>query len=86
MIDNVIPYKIYLTEEEMPTSWMNLRAFMKNKPAPLLNPTTLEPMTLEEMSEVFCYELAKQELDDETKYKNGRSKLSFSRTDGGLLR
>lgn len=68
MIDNNIPYKIYLTEEEMPTSWMNLRAFMKDKPAPLLNPTTLEPMTLEEMSEVFCYELAKQELDDETKY------------------
>ena len=63
-----IPYKIYLEESELPTSWMNLRAFMKNKPAPLLNPETLQPMTLEDMSKVFCEELAKQELDDESKY------------------
>ena len=63
-----IPYKIYLEEEELPKAWMNLRAFMKNKPAPLLNPQTLKPMTLEDMSAVFCEELAKQELDDESKY------------------
>lgn len=59
-----IPYKIYLDETELPKYWYNLRAFMKNKPAPLLNSQTLQPMTLEELSKVFCTELAKQELDD----------------------
>ena len=68
MINKEIPYKIYLEESEMPKAWMNLRAFMKNKPAPLLNPKTFEPITLEELSEVFCKELAKQELDDTSKY------------------
>ncbi len=63
-----IPYKIYLEESEMPKQWMNLRAFMKNKPAPLLSPKTLKPITLEELSEVFCEELAKQELDDTSLY------------------
>ena len=61
-----IPYKIYLEESELPTHWYNLRAFMKNKPAPLLNAETLQPMTAEELSEVFCEELVKQELDDTT--------------------
>ena len=55
-----IPYKIYLDETELPKYWYNLRAFMKNKPAPLLNPQTLQPMTLEELSQIFCTELAKQ--------------------------
>ncbi len=63
-----IPYKIYLSEEELPKQWMNLRAFMKNKPAPLLNPQTLQPMTQAELSQVFCDELAKQELDDVSPY------------------
>ena len=63
-----IPYKIYLDEKELPKSWLNLRAFMQNKPAPLLNPQTLKPMTLEELSGVFCTELAKQELDDTSPY------------------
>ena len=63
-----IPYKIYLSEEELPKAWYNLRAFMKNKPAPLLNPQTGKPMTKEELSEVFCEELVKQELDDTTPY------------------
>ena len=63
-----IPYKIYLEENELPTAWYNLRAFMKNKPAPLLNPKTLKPMTKEELSTIFCEELAKQELDDTTPY------------------
>lgn len=63
-----IPYKIYLEESEMPKQWYNVRADMKNKPAPLLNPGTLEPMTLEELGHVFCTELAKQELDDTTAY------------------
>ncbi len=63
-----IPYKIYLDETELPKYWYNLRAFMKNKPAPLLNPQTMKPMTLEELSKVFCTELAKQELDDTSPY------------------
>lgn len=63
-----IPYKIYLEEQEMPTAWYNVRADMKKKPAPLLNPATLQPMTVEDLSHVFCTELAKQELDDTTAY------------------
>mgnify|MGYP001077003355 FL=1 len=68
MKEEKIPYKIYLTEEEMPKQWYNVRADMKNKPAPLLNPATKQPMTLEELSGVFCTELAKQELDDTRAY------------------
>ena len=63
-----IPYKIYLTEVEMPTAWYNLRADMKNKPAPLLNPGTGKPMKAEELAPVFCEELVKQELDNDTPY------------------
>lgn len=63
-----IPYKIYLEESEMPRAWYNVRADMKNKPAPLLHPITHEPMTLDELSHVFCRELARQELDDQTAY------------------
>ena len=63
-----IPYKIYLEESEMPQSWYNVRADMKNKPAPLLNPGTLQPMTAEELGGVFCEELVRQELDNETPY------------------
>ena len=63
-----IPYKIYLTEEEMPRAWYNLRADMKNKPAPLLNPATLQPVTEADLEPVFCRELVKQELDNDTPY------------------
>ena len=63
-----IPYKIYLEEQEMPTQWYNVRADMKNKPAPLLNPGTLKPMTAEELGVVFCEELVKQELDEVNPY------------------
>ena len=63
-----IPYKIYLEESEMPKQWYNLRADMKNKPAPLLNPGTMKPMTAEELGQVFCEELVQQELDDTTPY------------------
>ena len=68
MKNQEIPYKIYLTEDEMPKAWYNLRADMINKPAPLLNPGTLEPMKPEELEGVFCDELVKQELDDQTPY------------------
>ncbi len=63
-----IPYKIYLEESEMPKEWYNVRADMKNKPAPLLNPQTHEPMKPEELSAVFCDELIAQELDNDTAY------------------
>lgn len=61
-------YRTYLTEEEVPTHYYNLRADMKKKPAPLLNPATREPLKAEELSPVFCEELIRQELDDETKF------------------
>ena len=68
MSEKKIPYKIYLEESELPKVWYNLRADMKNKPAPLLNPKTLQPMTEEDLKPVFCEELIKQELDDTTPY------------------
>lgn len=68
MSEKVIPYKIYLEENEMSTQWYNVRADMKNKPAPLLNPGTLEPMKQEELEVVFCKELVRQELDDTNAY------------------
>ena len=63
-----IPYKIYLEENEMPQAWYNVRADMKNKPAPLLNSGTLQPMTAQELEGVFCADLVQQELDDTTAY------------------
>lgn len=63
-----IPYKINLEESELPKQWYNVRADMKNKPAPLLNPQTLKPMTAKELSVVFCDELVKQEIDDTTPF------------------
>ena len=69
MANREIPYKIYLEENELPRQWYNVRADMKNKPAPLLNPgNTCSRCTLEELDRVFCDELAKQELDDTTPY------------------
>lgn len=63
-----VPYKIYLEENEMPKQWYNVRADMKNKPAPLLNPATLQPMTFDDLRPVFCDELVRQELDENTPY------------------
>ena len=63
-----IPYKIYLNEDELPKSWYNVRADMKNKPAPILNPGTLQPVTAAELEGIFCKELVAQELDDTTPY------------------
>ena len=67
-MEKKIPYKIYLAENEIPTQWYNVRADMKNKPAPLLNPGTGQPLTLEELSPIFCEELCRQELDNDTAY------------------
>lgn len=67
-MDNKIPYKIYLEESEIPTQWYNVRADMKNKPAPLINPGTLEPLKKEDLDPIFCEDLNLQELDNETRY------------------
>jgi len=63
-----IPYKTYLDESEVPTSWYNVRADMKKKPAPLVNPATGKPCTADDLKPVFCDELIAQELDNDTAY------------------
>lgn len=63
MAENKIPYKIYLDESEIPTKWYNVRADMKNKPAPLLNPATLKPMTHADLVPCSVMSLLNQELD-----------------------
>ncbi len=68
MTEQNIPYKIYLSENEIPKQWYNVRADMKQKPAPLANPATGEPLGFEELRPVFCDELIKQELDNDTAY------------------
>ena len=67
-MESKIPYKIYLTEDEIPTQWYNVRADMKNKPAPLISPVDGHALTIEEMNPIFCEELNKQELDNDTAY------------------
>ena len=68
MSETRIPNKIYLSEEEIPKQWYNVRADMKVKPAPLLNPATHQPLKPEELEPIFCKELVQQELDDTTAY------------------
>ena len=67
-MEQKIPYKIYLNEDEIPKKWYNVRADMKNKPAPLINPGTGQPLTLEDLNPIFCEDLNKQELDNDTPY------------------
>ena len=63
-----VPYRFYLSEEQMPTKWYNLRADMTEKPEPMINPATMQPATAEDLEPVFCKELVKQELDNDTRY------------------
>ena len=63
-----IPYKIYLSENEIPSAWYNVRADMKNKPAPLLNPGTGEPLKAEDLYPIFCEELSNQEMNNTDAY------------------
>ena len=63
-----IPYKIYLSENEIPSAWYNVRADMKKKPAPLLNPGTGEPLKAEDLYPIFCEELSKQEMNNDDKW------------------
>ncbi|MCL2722539.1 MAG: TrpB-like pyridoxal phosphate-dependent enzyme [Treponema sp.] len=65
---NKIPTRIYLSEDEMPKSWYNLRADMKNKPDPMLHPGTLQPVTAEDLAPVFCKGVIEQELDETTRF------------------
>ncbi len=67
-MEQKVPYKIYLEENEIPKAWYNVRADMKNKPAPLLNPATLQPIGIDDLKSVFCEELCKQELDNDTAF------------------
>ena len=67
-METKIPYKIYLAENEIPTQWYNVRADMTNKPAPLINPATGKPLTHDDLAPIFCTELNKQELDNDTKW------------------
>lgn len=68
MSEKEIPYKIYLSENEIPSAWYNVRADMKNKPAPLIHPVTHQALKLEELTPIFCEELAKQELNDSDRW------------------
>ena len=63
-----VPYKTYLEENELPSAWYNIRADMKKKPEPLLDPATFKPVTAEALEHVFCKELVRQELDDTTRF------------------
>jgi len=63
-----VPYRVYLSEKEIPRQWYNLRADMKENHDPYINPGTMRPAKLEDLYPVFCEELAKQEMDNETRY------------------
>lgn len=63
-----VPHRLYLTEEQMPKQWYNLRADMKEQPAPMINPATMKPATEEDLYPVFCKKLAHQEMDATTRY------------------
>lgn len=67
-MNDKIPYKIYLSEDEIPKQWYNVRADMKVKPAPLLNPANGQPIKPEELEPIFCKELIRQEFDNDTKW------------------
>ncbi len=67
-MSNSIPYRTYLTEDEMPRSWYNIRADMKEQPDPLINPATMKPVILSDLQPIFCDELSRQELDATTRF------------------
>lgn len=68
MSDKKIPYKVYLSEEEIPKAWYNVRADMKTDHRPMLHPGTLQPVTEVDLTPVFCDELVKQELNDKDRF------------------
>jgi len=68
MMSKKVPHRVYLTEEQMPKQWYNIRSDMKQQPDPMLNPATMQPVTAEDLYPVFCEELAQQEVDETTRY------------------
>lgn len=68
MANSKIPYKMYLTEEEAPKYWYNVKAHMKNGHAPFLNPATGAPCTKDDLRPVFCDDCIDQELNDTDEY------------------
>lgn len=73
------PYRIYLSEDEMPKQWYNLRADMPEQPEPFLNPGTLKPLTEEELAPIFCKELCRQEMTTERYIDIPQEVLDFYR-------
>ncbi len=69
-----VPHRLYLTEDQIPQQWYNLRADMKEQPAPMINPATGKPAELEDLYPVFCKELAAQEMDGKTRYFDIRTR------------
>ena len=65
---NKIPHRLYLTEDQMPQKWFNLRAAMPQQPDPLIHPGTLQPLGVADLAPIFCEELARQELDGTTEF------------------
>jgi len=63
-----VPYKIYLSEKELPQHWYNIKAVMKELPPPMLHPATLKPCTKEDLLPLFCEELVEQEFNTKDKY------------------
>lgn len=63
-----IPYRFYLSEDQIPRQWYNMRADMKEQPDPLINPATMKPAAEEDLYPVFCKKLAHQEMDGQTRY------------------
>ena len=63
-----ILHRLYLTEDQLPRQWFNLRSAMPAQPDPLIHPATLQPLGVEDLAPIFCEELARQELDGQTPY------------------
>jgi len=63
-----IPYRFYLSEDQIPKQWYNLRADMKALPDPMINPATMKPAVESDLYPVFCEKLAHQEMDNETRF------------------
>lgn len=63
-----VPHRLYLTEDQMPKQWYNVRADMKEQHDPIINPATMKPVQESDLYPIFCKKLAHQELDTQTRY------------------
>lgn len=55
--------KFLLQEKEIPEAWYNVVAEMPNKPRPMLNPATKQPLTAEDLFPLFSEEASRQEMN-----------------------